>query len=480
MRHSKGRVCAVAQIAEPPSPDKAKILSRADYRQLVWQIAWPAIALNSLQVVNSLLDTKFVGSIGRASLNASGAAQSITFLLISLAIALGSGATALVSRFFGAEDHTNMLAASRQSVTLSLVVGIALGGLGTLMLPAMAQLFIHKGSEVYPEMLRYCYPIMAAIPAVYLFNAIAANLRAIGDTKTPMYVSGFQIFLHMVLNFLLIFPPRQYNLGGVSFGLPGAGWGIAGAGWAFAISSWVAAVLYFPASSRAVLGQTWKLQKLAKDWVLRILRIAIPASVMMIIRVSSFAAFAMALQYTREGENALGAMRVGIGMESIAFMPAFGYMVAASALVGQSLGMRDTDRAEGLAWSATMQAVAMMSVMSLVFLVFADPLAGVFVSDHAQHVIAVSYLRIVAITEPLFGFAMVLTGAHQGAGDTVRPTMVAFLSSWVVRVPAVWIFAVYLNGGSTAAWVVMSVTQAINGFLMIYLFKQGRWKTKEI
>lgn len=442
----------------------------------VWDLAWPIIALNSLQVVNSLLDARFISSLGEDSLNASGAAQSLVFLFVSLAFAIGVGATALVSRFHGSGESEFMLKASRQTTTLALFLGIAIAVLGYFSLPYVCGLLVESGGNAYREMLRYLGPLMVGIPAVYVFNNLASSLRAISDTKTPMVVSGIQILFHMALNLLLIFPPRQVM--GITF--PGADLGIAGAGWAFSISAWISALLYFPASGRTILGPTWKLQLPELGWVVRTLKIALPASLMTIIRVSSFAVFSMALKHTREGEAALGAMRVGIAMESIAFMPAFGFSMAASALVGQSLGKRDPKLAERLAWSATNQAVLVMSVMAIGFFVFAPQFAAIFIDSPAQQAIAISYLRTIAITEPLFGYAMVLTGAHQGAGDTGRPTWANFIASWVLRVPLVYIFAVGMAGGSSAAWVVMAVTQGVNGLIMIYLFRQGKWKEKMV
>jgi Na+-driven multidrug efflux pump len=167
-------------------------------------------------------------------------------------------------------------------------------------------------------------------------------------------------------------------------------------------------------------------------------------------------------------------------MEAIAFMPAFGYSMAAATLVGQSLGQKDPARAEKLAWSATNQGVIIMSVMAVIFFAFAPQFAAFFIDQPEQREIAIAYLRLIAFTEPLFGYAMVLTGAHQGAGDTMGPTWANFVSSWVLRVPLVYIFAVALDYGSSAAWVAMALTQAVNGVIMIFLFKRGKWKEKEV
>ncbi len=467
--------------AAAASPDEAAAqpATRSDH-WIVWDLAWPVIALNSLQVVNSLLDSKFVGSLGPASLTASGAALNINFLFFSIAFALGTGATALVSRFFGANDKDQMIKASRQAVSLSIALGAVAAAIAVVLTPLAARILVEPGGPAYREMLRYIYPIIVGMPAVFVFSTVAASLRAIGDTRTPMVVSGFQILLHILLNYLLMFPTRSVTAFGSEWTIPGAGMGIAGAGTAFSISAWFAALVYLPVASRTVLGPVWKVEWIDRVWAWRLIRISVPASISSLIRVTSLFAFSAALKYTLEGESALGAMRVGFSMEGIAFMPAFGYMIAASALVGQSLGARKPERAERLAVCATLQATAFAVVVSILFLVFAPQMARWFVEDPTQMATATSFLRIIALTEPMFAIALVLTGAHQGAGDTVRPMWVALITSWFLRVPAVWIFAVALRLNADGAWWVMSLTQAVHGAAMIWLFRSGRWKEKEV
>lgn len=455
----------------------------------VWDLAWPVITLNSLQVVNSLLDSKFVGSLGPASLTASGAALNITFLFFSIAFALGTAATAIVSRFYGADDPTNMTKAARQSVSLSISLGVLSSVVAVVLSPLAASVLVKPGGDAYHEMLRYIYPIVVGMPAVFVFSTVAACLRAVGDTRTPMIVSGVQILLHIVLNYLLMFPTRHvpyalslfgWDIANGTLTIPGADLGIAGAGIAFSISAYFSALAYLPVASRTKLGVLYRIELPSLDWAWRMIRIAIPASVSSLIRVTSLFAFSAALKHTIEGETALGAMRVGFSMEAIAFMPAFGYMMAASALVGQSLGAKKPERAERLAWCATYQATLFTVFVSVLFLVFAPQLSGWFVEDAMQRALATSFLRIIAITEPLFAIAVVLTGAHQGAGDSVRPMWAALVTSWFVRVPAVWLFAVAMGFDTAGAWWVMSATQAIHGIAMVVLFRAGRWKTQKV
>src|SRR5437763_10339149 len=88
--------------------------------RVVWALAWPAVALNSLQVINTLLDRFFIGHLEPAALTAQGASQSVMFLSFSLAMAIGTAATAIVSRAYGAGDHGGYRMGARQARNLQL------------------------------------------------------------------------------------------------------------------------------------------------------------------------------------------------------------------------------------------------------------------------------------------------------------------------------------------------------------------------
>ena len=75
---------------------------------------------------------------------------------------------------------------------------------------------------------------------------------------------------------------------------------------------------------------------------------------------------------------------------------------------------------------------------------------------------------------------MTMVGAMQGAGDTVRPMWLTVICMWGLRVPLAWMLALPLAMGSTGAWIAMSFTQAVQGLLSIWMFKQGKWKDKKV
>src|SRR6476469_7235727 len=101
-------------------------VGRENATKSVWALAWPAVALNSLAVINNLLDTGFVGRLRTEAITAQGASIAVVFLLFQVAMALGTSATAIVSRSFGAKELHEARFANLQCLSLSIVIGLAL------------------------------------------------------------------------------------------------------------------------------------------------------------------------------------------------------------------------------------------------------------------------------------------------------------------------------------------------------------------
>jgi putative MATE family efflux protein len=453
--------------------------SRPDW-QILWALAWPAVLLNSLQTVNSLLDGFFIGQLPPAALTAVGSATASVFFFGSLTFIMGVAATALVSRFYGAEDYVQMKMAADKCLALSLYLGVFLTLLAVPAAPYAAQFFAPKGNaEAARLMTMYLSLFALALPFLTYIQALAGALRGIGDTVSPMVLSGIQIGLHILLNWVLIFPSHQ--IGPVS--LPGANLGLMGAGISMTASAAIAAGLYAIWAHRSPLQAKISLAWPGMDWAKRILNIAGPSGVLNMVRVTSLMAFTRILAETPQASSALAGMRLGFSIESLAFMPAFGLAVAASALVGQSLGMENPARATRIGWLAAHHAAAVSTVAAVILVVFADPLAGMIAGSQPEvaHVTA-QFLRYIGVTEPFFAYMVVLLGAMQGAGDTKSPMWLSLIVMWMVRVPAAAVFALPfgLGMGSDGAWLAMSLTQLIGGLLAMVLFAQGRWKSVRI
>jgi putative MATE family efflux protein len=436
--------------------------------------------LNSLQTVNSLLDGFFIEKLEPAALTAAGAATSMVFLFGSLSFMMGTASTALVSRFFGAGDQESLQTASQKSLSLALYLGFAMAALALPLSPLAAGFFVPAGNEeAKRQMVMYLGIFACSLPALNLIQALAGSLRGIGDTLSPMILSGGQILLHIALNYFLIFP--SHDLGFIV--LPGAGWGLAGAGASMSLSAWASAMVYLVWARRTALRARLTADLPGLEWTQRILRIAIPSGLLSILRVTSLMAFTVILAQTPNGSAAISAMRLGFGIESMAFMPAFGLAIAAGALVGQSLGMKDPARASRLGWLAGHHAAVVSTLVAICLVIFSGPLAHALAGTQKEVAdITARYIVFIGSTETFFAYAMVMSGAMQGAGDTRSPMLVTLVTMWFIRVPLAAACALPwgLNMGADGCWLAMSATQTIAGIMAMALFHKGAWKKVEV
>ena len=457
-------------------PKPAENLAKA-----LWELSWPVVTLNLLNVVNSLLDRFFIGTLPRAALTAHGAAVSVIFMLFSLAFSIGIGAGAIISRAYGADDHDEVRRGADQAIRVSVYVGLGLGVIAALTAPLAAKLILPANSiDAQRMMVQFLFAYSIGLPAMCVNQTLAAALRSVGNSVAPMFLAGIQVPIHIALNFLLVFHLRL---------------GLVGAGIALSASVIVSLFAYIWYARHSVLQAHITLKLPSLDWFNRILRISLPSGFQAILRTLSLLVFTLVLSSLSNGEAAIAAMTTGFAVEMIMFAPAFGISAAVSALVGQSLGAKDPKRAESIGWIGAVVAFVIAAVVSapIYFAVpsFAHVLVGTKPDVQTE---LISIVRFLCITEPLFCLAMVLNGGLQGAGETKHPLWISIIALWLMRVPLAAIFALSAGSpillglklpiglalGAKGAWIAMSFTQGVQGFLCGLSWRRGHWKSVRV
>ncbi|MBB6048713.1 MATE family efflux transporter [Armatimonas rosea] len=447
----------------------------------VFLVAMPSVAMMLVQTFNGFLDRFFVSKLGPEAIAAVTICTSWMWLILAAAMAVSTGTTALVGRFIGAgktgdSEHAarslhDAASATRQSIVLSLLISVVVGG---ILIAFRHPLMVLQGLDAHALPLAEPYLLVLALgqPVQFLVMILGGVFRGLGDTTRPFYVTLGSVAVHAVGNAILI--PRI---------------GIVGGALALIASQVLALALtvYFLRRSpvAAGLGGPWRLDT---TWAWRILKIGLLAALQQLIRVGSMLVFQGMLARSAAGSAAVAALGVGLLFESIAFMPGFGYSIASSAFVGQNLGAGNVKRANAGAWAATWQAIAVMSVMGVVCYVFAQPFAQIFLqhgTDSAQNDradetlrLAVAYLKIAALSEPFLALGMGLVGALQGAGETLSPTLLTAVAMIVVRLPLAWYLLNHF--GLNGAWWAMSLSTMLQGVLVVIVFRQGRWRTVRV
>ncbi|MBF6614981.1 MAG: MATE family efflux transporter [Chloroflexi bacterium] len=485
--------------------EERKAVSRS-----VFRLAWPAIAENTLQTLMGIVDTAVVARLGTDALSGVGASQQLIWVLTTALIAVSMGTTVLVARFTGAHQHEKASAVLKQSLMLAAVVGLALIPVSLLSHPLLSMLGL-TGAAANDGATYLSITLQFAMLIVLMFVAGAA-LRGSGDTKTPMFVTGFINIINAVLAVALVFGGVRASsilgdwLGGLlslvgvhsQIRIAGLDWlpelGVAGSAWAAVIARGVGTAIllgiFLLPRSRLHLwqGGGWRPNFSLMG---RMLAIGIPSAVEQMlmsvgILVYSFIVISM-------GEVIFATSRLATNAIFLSQMPGFGFAVAATTLVGQSLGARQPRRAQVGSQIATRSALILMSIMGGVFFFFGGVILRVFTDDPQLLSLGGEAMKVIAFSQPPLALAFVLAGSLRGAGDVRYPMVVTTVAVWFVRLPVgafLGLPAVCLpftascipglGLGLRGIYTALIVEAVVRAAFMYRRFRSGKWQTIKV
>lgn len=498
---AEGIAEAEEQIGDELTPKARKEVGRK-----VFRLAWPAIAENALQTLLGIVDTAVVARLGTAALSGVGASQQLIWVLTTGLIAVSMGTTVLIARFTGAQQPERANAVLKQSLMLAAVVGILLAPVGFFAQDLMNMLGLTSAAA--REGATYLsITLFAAVLIVIMFVAGAA-LRGAGDAKTPMYVTGFINIINAVLAVELVFGGAKAGgwlsglvsifVPGAQIEVPGLTWipemGVAGAAWAAVIARTIGSIilLSFFLMPKSAL-QFWRGGSWRPNLSLigRILKVGVPAALEQMlmsigILVYSFLVIGM-------GEVIFATSRLALNAVFLSQMPGFGFSMAATTLVGQSLGARQPERAKLGSQLATRSALIWMSVMGVAFFFFGEQILRIFTDDPELLRLGNEAMMVIAFSQPPLALAFVLAGSLRGAGDVRFPMVVTTVAVWLVRLPTgaflglnvvcIPFTSVCMPGlgwGLPGIYAALIVEASFRAILMYRRFKAGKWQSMKV
>jgi len=180
------------------------------------------------------------------------------------------------------------------------------------------------------------------------------------------------------------------------------------------------------------------------------------------------------------GSIVLAGYVIAIRVVIFIILPAWGVANAAATLVGQNLGAGKPDRAERAVWITGVWNMAFMAVITVLFVVFAEPIVGVFTDDPETLAVGTAALRIISYGYVFYAWGMVVLQAFNGAGDTVTPTWVNFVAFWLIQIPLAWCLAMRTELGHHGVYVAIAIAYSLSAVFGMILFRRGKWKEKEV
>jgi len=443
-----------ARIAAPTPTQDA-------LRRRVIALAWPVISENFLHTMLGIVDTIMVAQLGPAALAGVGAAIQLMFFVISALSALSVGSSVLVAQAVGGHRPADAGRYAKQSLVWSVLLSIPLVLIGLLLARPAVSIF---GME--PEVTNigaaYFQVVMGTVVVLTLQMLGGGVLRGAGDSRTPMLITLFANVVNVVLTYGLIFG----KLGMPELGAVGSAWGTF-------LSRLVGFVVLFYVMWRGVNGVSIRgIEGWRPDWsqARRLLRIGVPAATEQVLNSVAFLLFSITV--ARLGTLGLAAHRVALNALSISFLPGIGFAMAATALVGQSVGARSLAEARAIAAIATRWAAVWMGLIGLVFLFFAEAIIALFTPEPEVVRMGGAALRAIAFTQPFWAINFVQSGALRGTGNTQFPMIVGVAGMWTaVALGALILFTI--GGGLTASWGAFLFTSPITAYLVVRRFRRA-------
>lgn len=440
---------------------------------VILTLAWPTMLEQLMQTAVQYIDTAMVGALGTQATAAVGATTTVNWLINSSISALSVGFLAYIAKACGANDKDTAKRSVSQAVLAVLVTGTLFTAL-TLALSSVIPVWMQVDENIQDLAAQYFFILylpMLPRTASIIFGTV---LRAAGDTKTPMKIGILVNIINVVLNFLLIYPTRETVLFSHLITIPGAGLGVIGAAIASAIAFTVGGICITIVLWRHPLVSP-RGQKLRPDWAILkpCLRVALPNMLQRFGTSLGYVAFASMINSI--GEVATAAHTIANTVESAFYIPGYGMQTAAATLAGNAYGANDNKKMKNLAAMFIPIEIALMMISGACLFSFAPNLVSIFSDSEEVIRLGTTVLRMVAVSEPFYGFSIIVEGMMQGVGKTKEPFVYNIIGMWLVRIVGTFICTQILGFGLVSAWGCMILHNLLLFVLFLICFVRGKW-----
>jgi len=422
----------------------------------VFSLAIPAALKHLVDILQILVDMLMVGTVSVAAVGMSMQFMMIINVLMTLYVV---GGNALISRFIGQgrKKRASALLFTLSILAVLLSIFVTIGGyFGSSHIYA----WMGASADVVKQGAMYFKILSLGIVVIFIDNLLYNALSAAGDTKSSLYIKLFSAVVNAFLNYIFIFG---------NFGFEAMG--IEGAAYATVISYCLNVMWYFilikKPHSKLNFIPIIRFKDLKRVWL-----IGYSAALDRGISSMSFLVFVSII--TAYGTAELAGYQVGLRIEGIAFMPGFGFAIAAMALIGQNLGANNKEKAYAMGIISGRIAYVFMGSVGVVMILFPETLIGFFTKDEATIAVASYYLILVGLAQIPLAIMFVYSASLRGAGATKTTLKVNVLSLWFFRVIPSYI-AYKMGYGIIVIFAIMNIETLIKGIIYWRIYTKRSW-----
>lgn len=444
---------------------------------IIWALAWPTMLEQLMQTAVQYVDTAMVGVLGTQATAAVGATTTVNWLINSSISALSIGFLAFIAKAIGAKEQEKAKRAVAQAVLIVLLVGVFFT-IVTVALHRQVPVWMQVDKNIQGMAAKYFLILYLSMLPKTASIILGTVLRAAGDTKTPMKVGILMNLTNVVLNFFFIYDTRTISVFGAHMWVPGAGLGVLGAAAASAIAVTVGglciAIILWRHPTVSPKGQ-----KLLPDMqILKpCLAVALPNMLQRFGTSLGYVAFAAMINSL--GEVSTAAHTIANTVESLFYIPGYGMQTAAATLAGNAYGAGDNTYMKRLAKMFIPLEVILMTVSGAALFVTAPALMGLFSKSPEVIRLGATVLRMVAVSEPFYGYSIIVEGFMMGVGKTKLPFIFNIIGMWGIRIVGTFICIEFFAMGLISAWACMIAHNLLLFVMFMVVHVRGTWNPLE-
>ncbi|MFH2028000.1 MAG: MATE family efflux transporter [Nanoarchaeota archaeon] len=448
--------------------NKPNHLLEGSISKSIIMIALPVIFANILQTVYQLIDTFWVGRLGAESVAAVSLSFPIIFFLISLAMGLVMAASILVAQYNGKNDKENVSLVTTQTFGLILLVGTILSIVGFFSSEYILS-FLTKDPIVLEQAASYLKISFLAIVAMFIYNLFQSSLRGVGEVKIPVIIISITVLLNFFLDPIFMF--------GWNF-IPAMG--VSGVALATLITEYLSAIIAVIFLIKGTYGVKLNLKDMIPRlvWVKKIFSLGIPSSLEMSSR--SFGMLLMTFIVSTFGTLAIASYGIGTRILGFIIIPAIGFSLSTSSIVGNNLGARQHSRAEKIAGTGMKIGFWSLTAIGVLLFIFAANISSFFVPNEPELISMSSlFIKIMALSFGLIGIQMVVIGTFKAAGKMKTSMFLAVFQTFLLFFLS-YLFALPLGLNELGIWIAYPTSNIIAVSVAFYFYKKKAWLKKEI
>ena len=376
-----------------------------------------AIGLLFQQLYNTV-DTLVVGQfVGKQAQAAVGSTGPIINTIVGFCAGLATGASVVISQRYGAHDHEGLSKAVHTTVALTILLSLAATGLGQLIITPMLR-FMQTPDDVIGDSGSYLSIYFAGISGILFYNLGSGILRAVGDSRRPLFFLIISALLNTGLDLLFV----------LAFGMK-----VDGVALATVLSNVLSAILILLTLSRekGTYGIRWRKIGIDRESLRQVLRIGLPSSVQ--AAVTSFSNVFVQSYINYFGPACMAGYGVYGKIVAFALIPVQSISMSSTTIVGQNWGAGQPGRAREGVRTATLMSIIATAVLGLLVFVLARPLMTLFSPEEDVIDYGIRFIRIVTPFYLAICFNQIYAGALRGVGDATMPTVIMLISFVMFR-----------------------------------------------